>query len=100
MYYRKGFRMKYYTFVLVGLFAIACNNPPDQPKQTPTQDSTRVRDSSRAAATSTGTNPDSLPAPFATASVKNYCKVIGWPQEKTPIAPKGFTVTKFADGFY
>ncbi len=43
-------------------------------------------------------NGDSLPAPFATQSVKNYCRVIGWPQNKTPIAPNGFTVTKFASG--
>ena len=40
---------------------------------------------------------DTLPAPFATASVKNFSKVIGWPAGKTPIAPAGFTVTKFAD---
>jgi glucose/arabinose dehydrogenase len=40
--------------------------------------------------------PDTLPPPFATASAKNYCKVIGWPDGKTPTAPAGFTVTKFA----
>jgi len=39
-----------------------------------------------------------LPAPFATPSVRNNGKTIGWPQDKTPIAPEGFTVTKFADG--
>ena len=41
---------------------------------------------------------DSLPLPFETKSVKNYSKVIGWPEGKSPIAPAGFTVTKFADG--
>lgn len=41
---------------------------------------------------------DSLPPPYATKSVKNYSKVIGWPEGKTPQAPAGFTVTKFADG--
>jgi glucose/arabinose dehydrogenase len=40
---------------------------------------------------------DSLPAPFATKSVKNFSKVIGWPKERTPIAPSGFTVTVYAD---
>ena len=25
--------------------------------------------------------------------------MIGWPEGKTPTAPEGFTVTKFADGF-
>jgi glucose/arabinose dehydrogenase len=41
---------------------------------------------------------DSLPAPYATKSVKNYSKVLGWPEDKTPQAPAGFKVTKFADG--
>jgi len=38
-----------------------------------------------------------LPAPYATRSVSNNAKVIGWPEGKTPVAPQGFTVTKFAD---
>jgi glucose/arabinose dehydrogenase len=41
---------------------------------------------------------DSLPAPYATKSVKNYSKVIGWPEGQTPVGPSGFTVTKFAEG--
>ena len=39
-----------------------------------------------------------LPAPFETRSVRNYCKVIGWPAGKTPIAPAGFKVSLFAGG--
>ncbi len=42
--------------------------------------------------------PDSLPNPYETKSVKNFSKVIGWPGNKTPTAPTGFKVTKFADG--
>ena len=42
--------------------------------------------------------PDSLPNPYETKSVKNFSKVIGWPENKTPTAPTGFKVTKFADG--
>jgi glucose/arabinose dehydrogenase len=38
-----------------------------------------------------------LPAPFETKSVRNYCKVIGWPKGKTPVAPAGFAVSLFAD---
>ncbi|MBV9986725.1 MAG: sorbosone dehydrogenase family protein [Chitinophagaceae bacterium] len=38
-----------------------------------------------------------LPEPFATESVKRNSKVIGWPEGKTPVAPAGFTVTRFAD---
>lgn len=40
-----------------------------------------------------------LPAPYATESGVKHSKVIGWPAGKTPKAPDGFTVTKFADGF-
>jgi glucose/arabinose dehydrogenase len=40
-----------------------------------------------------------LPAPFATESVSNFSNVIGWEEGETPIAPEGFTVTKYADGF-
>jgi glucose/arabinose dehydrogenase len=38
-----------------------------------------------------------LPAPYATRSVTNYSYVIGWSGNKKPVAPNGFTVTKFAD---
>ena len=42
---------------------------------------------------------DSLPAPFATESVMNFSDVIGWGEDKTPLAPEGFTVTSYAIGF-
>jgi glucose/arabinose dehydrogenase len=42
-----------------------------------------------------------LPAPFASPSVNNFCKVIGWSRadagERKPTAPAGFQVVKFAD---
>jgi glucose/arabinose dehydrogenase len=38
-----------------------------------------------------------LPEPFATPDTKKNSKVIGWPEGKTPVAPEGFIVTKFAD---
>lgn len=40
-----------------------------------------------------------LPPPYATESKTNNSKVIGWLAGKTPKAPEGFMVTKFADGF-
>jgi glucose/arabinose dehydrogenase len=40
-----------------------------------------------------------LPPPYATESKTKNSKVLGWPEGKTPKAPEGFTVTKFADGF-
>lgn len=38
-----------------------------------------------------------LPAPFATPSVRNTSKVIGWPQGKMPMPAPGFEVSLFAD---
>lgn len=40
-----------------------------------------------------------LPKPYATKSVTNHPSVVGWIEGKMPVAPDGFTVTKFADGF-
>lgn len=40
-----------------------------------------------------------LPDPYATPVVNNFSKVLGWPAGQKPVAPAGFTVTKFADNF-
>ncbi|CAL1517134.1 sorbosone dehydrogenase family protein [Chitinophaga sp. MM2321] len=45
-----------------------------------------------------GYQADTLPPPYATGSAKNYSSVVGWKEGKVPLAPAGFTVTKFADG--
>lgn len=37
-----------------------------------------------------------LPAPYATKSVRNYCKLVGWAKGETPTAPQGFKVSLFA----
>ncbi len=42
---------------------------------------------------------DTLPAPFATKSSTNFSNVVGWEKDEKPIAPPGFTVTLYADGF-
>lgn len=49
-------------------------------------------------ATTSGYQSDTLAAPYATGSSKNFSKVIGWGAQETPKAPPGFTVTRFADG--
>ena len=41
---------------------------------------------------------NTLPAPYATKSNKNFSKVIGWKEGETPVAPTGFSVSKFAEG--
>jgi len=45
----------------------------------------------------TTVGPLELPAPFASESVTKESKVVAWPDGKTPVAPEGFTVTRFAD---
>ncbi|MEO8794994.1 MAG: sorbosone dehydrogenase family protein [Daejeonella sp.] len=40
-----------------------------------------------------------LPPANQTKSVRNFSKVIGWPKGKTPVAPAGFTVDRYADDF-
>lgn len=42
---------------------------------------------------------DTLPPPNATKSAMNFSKVIGWGKEKMPVAPEGFIVNRYADGF-
>lgn len=42
---------------------------------------------------------DTLPPPNATKSASNFSNVIGWPDTGMPIAPKGFSVSKYATGF-
>ncbi len=37
-----------------------------------------------------------LPAPYSSKATTNTSKVIGWPEGKTPTAPEGFTVRRFA----
>lgn len=39
---------------------------------------------------------DTLPPPYATSSASKTSVVVGWPADKKPIAPPGFTVTKYA----
>lgn len=84
------------SFSIVRLSAVClatllagCNSSPKQEQaQTPPDTIT----------TPTAQEAVTLPAPNATESVKKYCNVIGWPAGKTPIAPAGFTVTKYAEG--
>jgi glucose/arabinose dehydrogenase len=40
-----------------------------------------------------------LPPPHETKSVTNFSNVIGWKDHETPLAPQGFSVTRYADGF-
>lgn len=46
---------------------------------------------------SVSSHGEALPKPFATKSVQHFCRVLGWPKGKTPIAPKGFKVEALAE---
>ncbi len=41
-----------------------------------------------------------LPEPYETPSVVNYSKVLGWSGDNKPVAPAGFTVSRFAGDFH
>lgn len=75
--------MKKYILIIATVpFFLACNS------QTKTG-TTEKQD--------TGTKQElNLPAPDEKAAKTKFSKVIGWPEGKTPVAPAGFTVTKFA----
>lgn len=75
-----------HLLLISAITTAACNNAARKT----TTDSTVMEPP---AAVATG---DSLPAPYATDTVRNNSTVIGWPEGKTPKAPAGFTVQKFA----
>jgi glucose/arabinose dehydrogenase len=74
--------------IFLSLLAIGCKNEPSKKEQNAGKEA--------AVETSAG-QPVNLPAPYATESKTKFSNVIGWPEGKTPGAPEGFTVTKFAE---
>lgn len=80
--------MKQSLFILTICSLAACNNAGQK---------TPAKEDSTALAQEAPAHVDSLPEPYATDTVRNFSKVIGWPDGKKPVAPEGFVVTKFAD---
>ncbi len=76
------------SFIFLSLLAIGCKNEPSKKEQNAGKEVV--------VETSAG-QPVNLPAPYATKSKTKFSNVIGWPEGKTPVAPEGFTVTKFAE---
>ncbi|HMK25380.1 MAG TPA: sorbosone dehydrogenase family protein [Chitinophagaceae bacterium] len=74
------------SWILTGL--IACGEPGTE---------TQKDSSAKSDTLHTAVQDITLPPPYATESVRNMSKPIGWPAGKTPQAPAGFTVTVFAD---
>lgn len=77
---------------LLAIVIVACGNNSGKPVSEKTADTTATDNS-------VGNKTDTLPEPYATKSVRNSPRVIGWPENKMPAAPEGFTVTKYAEGF-
>ena len=42
--------------------------------------------------------PPTLPEPYATPSVANFSTVVGWPDDRVPNVPAGFSVNRWATG--
>lgn len=80
---------KYLLMIAACYMTVACNN------DAPATD--KATADSNASKQSAGTDSLSLPAPYATPSVRNNSKVIGWPAGQMPAAPQGFSVSLFAD---
>ena len=75
------------TSFLASLFIIGCGN----------QQSNKKEEARASTVTTTDSQVVTLPEPYATKSSTTFSKVIGWDSSKTPVAPAGFVVTKYAD---
>ena len=72
--------------MIMALMFVSCDSPDKQPNEP------------KATTVATVAGEVNLPEPYATKSVYNFSKVIGWAQDRTPSAPDGFAVTRFAEG--
>ena len=75
--------------VLAAVTTVACNNHEQKKEE----------NKDKADTVATASQEVNLPAPYATKSSTVYCDVIGWPADKTPVVPAGFTVTAYANDF-
>ncbi len=83
--------MKYFIFPILLCFGLAsCKN------SIPQEEKEEIAENGPVTVT-TAIGDLTLVAPFSSESVRNTSSVIEWPEGKTPVAPEGFTVTRFAD---
>jgi glucose/arabinose dehydrogenase len=81
--------MKTLWFVLLTTIIVSCKDKQkNQTAKGPVEPGDTI---------TTKTQELDLPAPYATKSVNNRNKIVDWPAGKMPVAPEGFTVSKFAD---
>jgi len=79
--------------IAIAFFAasvIACQNANEKAKENNTTPADTV---------ATKVEEVNLPEPYATKSVSNNSKIIGWDKNATPTAPEGFMVSNYADSF-
>ena len=85
--------MKTYLCAAVSLMLLsACKNE----KTVPDSEKEEIADNG-ITTVETAVGPLDLVAPFSSESTTKNSKVIGWAEGKMPVAPEGFTVTRFAD---
>lgn len=75
------------VLLLCTAIAVACNNAEEKAKENNTTPADTVN---------TAVETVNLPEPYATKSVRNQSKVIGWPEGKMPTVPSGFSISNFA----
>lgn len=83
--------MKNYLIISLSLLTIVLYSCSEQPSKNATA-SIELSDSVQ----TNNVQKLNLPEPYATKSATNLSRVIGWDDERTPKAPEGFTVSKFA----
>lgn len=80
-----------YLLVLTG-FILGCKNEKNVSEETKDE----LADNANTTV-QTAIGPLELVPPYSSESVTKNSEVIGWPEGKTPVAPDGFTVSRFAD---
>jgi len=78
--------MKHYLLPAITLLFVSCKDSKNQ-----------KGNSGESAEVATQTDTLKLPAPDEKGAKNKFSNVIGWSENKTPIAPEGFTVTRFAE---
>lgn len=92
--------MKFYSFLyfcLCFLLTTSCKQLKGDIKAKSDSDLADNQYTSSTVKTAIGTVK--LPAPYATKSVAKVSKLEEWPEGQMPEAPKGFTVTRYAENF-
>ncbi|MDO6760221.1 sorbosone dehydrogenase family protein [Tamlana sp. 2_MG-2023] len=89
-------KKKYLLVVLVLSLILSCKS---EKEESVTQTKEEHTQEEQADTVQTAVGELILPKPYASKSVRNERRMVDWPEDKMPMAPEGFTVTKLADDF-